>query len=73
VSGQSTGTPLHSLTVQPFNPLERAPRNHGLNSSYRYIGLRSEYRPGRELWCHQRGKRLVCSSSPWRRTSRGAR
>jgi Tannase and feruloyl esterase len=60
VTGQTTGTPLSSLTVRPFDPLEPAPRNDGLNSNYRYIGERSTYRPGRELWCEQHGQRLVC-------------
>jgi hypothetical protein len=61
VSAQTTGTPLSSLTVQPFNPLARAPRNDGLNSNYRYVGLRREYRPGRALWCSQNGRKLVCT------------
>jgi hypothetical protein len=61
VSGQTTGTPQTSLSVSPFDPLARAPRNNGLNSNYRYIGARSGYRPGKELWCHQRGRKLVCS------------
>jgi feruloyl esterase len=61
VSEQTTGTPLTSLTVSPFNPLAPAPRNHGLNSGYRYLFRRDVYRPGRELWCHQRARKLVCS------------
>jgi len=73
VSGQSTGTPLSSLSVQPFNPLEPAPRNNGLNSNYRYIGRESEYRPGRELWCQQRAQTLVCSRNPKAESSRGRR
>jgi hypothetical protein len=60
VTAQTTGTPLSSLTVRPLDPLAPAPRNRGLNSNYRYIGVRREYRPGRELWCDQRGRRLVC-------------
>jgi hypothetical protein len=63
VSGQTAGTPIASLTVAPFNPLARAPRNDGLNSNYRYVGLRREYRPGRELWCTQKERRLVCTRS----------
>ena len=76
VTSQTTGTPLTSLTVQPFNPLEPAPRNDGLNSNYRYIGRESEYRPGQELWCRQRAERLVCSHDPRagsRRVTRTAR
>lgn len=61
VSEQTTGIPLTSLTVSPFNPLAAAPRNRGLNSGYRYLFRRDVYRPGRELWCHQRGRKLVCS------------
>ena len=61
VSEQTTGTPITSLTVSPFNPLAPAPRNHGLNSGYRYLFRRDVYRPRRELWCHQRGRRLACS------------
>jgi feruloyl esterase len=61
VSQQTTGTPITSLTVSPFNPLAAPPRNHGLNSGYRYLFRRDVYRPGRELWCHQRGRTLVCS------------
>jgi hypothetical protein len=64
VSGQTTGTPITSLTVSPFNPLAPAPRNNGLNSNYHYLFARDVYRPGRELWCRQRGPELVCSHSP---------
>jgi len=63
VSEQTTGTPITSLTVSPFNPLAPAPRNNGLNTGYRYLFRRDVYRPGRELWCHQRRRRLVCSHS----------
>ena len=55
VSTQTTGTPVSSISVAPFNPLAPAPRNNGLNSNYRYIGRHSEYRPGRELWCEHAG------------------
>jgi hypothetical protein len=61
VSEQTTGTPLTSLTVSPFNPLAPEPRNGGLNSNYRYLFRRDVYRPGRELWCQQHGPKLVCS------------
>ena len=55
-----TGAPLPSVTASPFNPLLPPPRNDGLNSNYRYIGRKSVYRPGAELWCTQRGLKLVC-------------
>ncbi len=61
VSAQTTGTPISSLTVPPFNPLTPPPHNHGLNSNYHYIGIHSAYRPGNELWCSQDGTRLVCT------------
>ena len=70
VSGQTTGTPLTSLTVSPFNPLAPAPRNEGLNSNYRYLFRRDVYRPGRELWCQQRGPKLVCSNFTAGQTTR---
>ena len=41
VSAQSTGTPITSLTVQPFDPLSPPPHNDGLNSNYHYIGIDS--------------------------------
>jgi len=63
VSEQTTGSPLQSLTVSPFDPLAAPPRNRGLNSNYRYLFRRDVYRPGRELWCRQRGPKLVCSHS----------
>jgi feruloyl esterase len=53
-----------TLSVKPFNPLEPAPRNDGLNSNYRYIGARSAYRPGQELWCETQEQRLVCRGAP---------
>jgi hypothetical protein len=73
VSEQTTGTPITSLTVSPFNPLAPAPRNNGLNSGYRYLFQRDVYRPGRELWCQQRGRRLVCSHSASGQAARAAR
>ena len=66
VSGQSTGTPITSLTVQPFDPLSPPPHNNGLNSNYHYIGIDTEYRSGRELWCSQEGRQLVCTGAAWR-------
>ena len=61
VTAQTTGAKLTSLTVAPLNPLTSPPRNNGLNSNYRYIGVTSAYQPGNELWCTQRGTSLVCS------------
>jgi feruloyl esterase len=63
VSGQSTGAPITSLTVQPFDPLSPPPHNNGLNSNYHYIGINSEYRPGHALWCSQDGRVLVCTGA----------
>ncbi|GAC1399588.1 MAG: tannase/feruloyl esterase family alpha/beta hydrolase [Ktedonobacteraceae bacterium] len=61
VTAQTTGLPLKTLTVTPFNPLTPAPKNKGLNSNYNYIGKTSAYQPGNELWCTQQGLTLVCS------------
>jgi Tannase and feruloyl esterase len=61
VTAQTTGVPLSTLTVTPFNPLIPAPKNNGLNSNYDYIGKTSAYQPGNELWCMQQGQTLVCS------------
>jgi len=61
VTAQTTGLPLKTLTVTPFNPLTPAPKNNGLNSNYDYIGKTSAYQPGNELWCTQQGQTLVCS------------
>ncbi|MBV8957084.1 MAG: tannase/feruloyl esterase family alpha/beta hydrolase [Solirubrobacterales bacterium] len=61
VSGQTTGHPITSLTVKPFDPVALSPRNDGLNSNYHYLFRRDVYRPGRELWCEQRERTLVCT------------
>jgi feruloyl esterase len=61
VTAQTTGLPLKTLTVTPFNPLNPPPKNNGLNSNYDYIGKTSAYQPGNELWCTQQGTTLVCS------------
>ena len=56
VTAQSTGTPITSLTVQPFDPLSPPPHNNGLNSNYHYIGIDTEYRSGRRAcWPVQSG------------------
>jgi feruloyl esterase len=57
VTAQTTGTHLTSLTVDPFDPLQPAPNNSGLNSNYLYIGETSDYRPGNELWRPERRRR----------------
>jgi feruloyl esterase len=64
VTAQSTGRHLSSLSVAPFNPTRSAPRNHGLNSNYRYVGYSSTYRPDAALWCHQDGPTLRCTRHP---------
>jgi len=61
VTAQSTGTPLTSLPVSPFDPTRPAPRNDGLNSNYHYVGYASTYRPDAALWCHQDGPTLRCT------------
>lgn len=61
VTAQTTGAPLTSLSIEPFDPLKPAPENNGLNSNYRYIGEASDYRPGEELWCSDRSQLLTCS------------
>jgi hypothetical protein len=43
------------------NPLVAVPRNNGLNSNYNYIDIGRVYRPHKQLWCNQRGTRMVCS------------
>ena len=73
VSSQTSGTPITSLSVQPFNPLAPAPHNNGLNSNYRYIGLNTEYRPARELWCEQKEQSLLCTRNPRTELSRSTR
>ena len=52
-----------SLQVAPFDPTLPAPDNDGLNSNYDYVGLDSDYQPGRALWCEQQGPTLVCSDN----------
>jgi Tannase and feruloyl esterase len=61
VTAQTTGTHVASLTIDPFDPMQPAPNNDGLNSNYRYIGETSVYRPGNQLWCSDRGQPLICS------------
>jgi hypothetical protein len=61
VTAQTTGRPLTSLLVAPFDVTRPAPRNNGLNSNYQYAGYASTYRPDAALWCHQDGPTLKCT------------
>jgi feruloyl esterase len=61
VTAQTVGAHLTSLTVAPFDPLQAAPQNDGLNSNYKYIGESSDYTPGNALWCPERRQPLSCS------------
>jgi hypothetical protein len=58
------------LAGDELDPLAPAPRNDGLNSGYEYLFARDVYRPGRELWCEQRGRELVCSHAAGARATR---
>jgi hypothetical protein len=60
VTFKTTGEPLPALTVSPFDPSSPDPAPAGLNSNYRYVGLRTVYRPSNQLWCEQRGRTMVC-------------
>jgi feruloyl esterase len=60
VTAQSTGDHLTELRVAPFDPLQPAPKNNGLNSNYDYIGASSDYQKRNELWCTWDGPRLSC-------------
>jgi pimeloyl-ACP methyl ester carboxylesterase len=59
VIAQTTGPKITSLTVPPFDAAAPAPRNNGLNSNYRYIGIKSAFSP-EQTWCTQRGFTTVC-------------
>lgn len=61
VTAQTTGAHLTSLTIEPFDPVQPAPSNNGLNSNYRYIGETSNYKPGNALWCPDRSQPLTCA------------
>jgi hypothetical protein len=61
ITSQTTGTHAASLSVDPFDPLQPAPNNDGLNSNYHSIGETSDYKPGAELWCSDRTGPLICS------------
>jgi hypothetical protein len=61
VSKQTTGIPISSLTVTPFDPRAPAPPTGGLNSDYDYMFQHDVYRHGRALWCRQRARTLACS------------
>ena len=62
VTAQTTGAHLTSLRVEPFDPLQPAPKSNGLNSDYTYIGEISDYRPGNALWCTDQKHPLTCSA-----------
>jgi len=59
VIAQTTGPKITSLTVPPSDAAAPAPRNNGLNSNYRYIGIKSAFSP-EQTWCTQRGFTTVC-------------
>jgi hypothetical protein len=61
VTAQTTGRPLTSLRVAPFDATRPAPHNNGLNSNYNYVGYASTYSPGTALWCRQDGLTLRCT------------
>jgi feruloyl esterase len=61
ITSQTTGTHAASLSIDPFDPVQPAPSNNGLNSNYHSIGETSDYKPGAELWCSNRLGPLVCS------------
>jgi Tannase and feruloyl esterase len=61
ITSQTTGTHAASLSIDPFDPLQPAPNNDGLNSNYHSIGETSDYKPGAELWCSDRTGPLICS------------
>ena len=61
VTAQSTGDHLTELRITPFDPLQPAPHNNGLNSNYDYIGASGDYQKRNELWCAWDGPRLACA------------
>jgi hypothetical protein len=61
VTSQTTGTHVASLSIDPFDPMQPAPNNDGLNSNYRYLFETSVYKPYNALWCSDRGHPLICS------------
>ena len=61
VTSQTTGTHVASLSIDPFDPMQPAPDNDGLNSNYHSIGETSDYQPGNQLWCPERTQGLMCS------------
>ncbi len=62
VTAQSVGAHLSFMTVAPFDPLQPAPANDGLNSNYAYIGQTSDYPPDNALWCPENRQPLSCSA-----------
>ena len=61
VTSQTTGTHVASLSIDPFDPMQPAPDNDGLNSNYHSIGETSDYQPSNQLWCPERTQGLMCS------------
>ncbi len=61
VTAQTTGAHLEALRIDPFDPVQPAPNNHGLNSNYSYAAEGSVYKPGNQLWCSDRTGALTCS------------
>jgi Tannase and feruloyl esterase len=61
VTAQTTGDHLTELRIAPFDPLQPAPKNSGLNSNYDYIGASSDYQKRNQLWCKWDGPSLSCS------------
>jgi hypothetical protein len=61
ITSQTTGTHAASLRIDPFDPVQPAPSNNGLNSNYHSIGETTDYKPSAELWCSNRLGPLVCS------------
>src|SRR5262249_34844279 len=60
VTSPTTGPPVASLSIDPFDPTKPAPDNHGLNSNYRSIGGTNDYKPGNQLWCSEGSPAGVC-------------
>jgi hypothetical protein len=64
VSTQTTGMPLTSLSVRPFNPLAPAPRNDGLNSTTATSGSRPSTAPAVSCGASSRSSRWSAPAIP---------
>jgi feruloyl esterase len=62
VVSQTTGTSVPSLNVAPLDASSSAPQNAGLNSGYKYFGIKSTYQQV-QTWCNQDGFNLVCKDT----------